>query len=191
MPVCSAPITPIHTADEPLEPDSAQPLGHLRIRPLRPAEDAPLRRVFEGLSPRSRYLRYQRAAPVLSAATVRALVDLAPGSHVALAAEVDGEPVGIARWIRHRSGDPAGDATHAEIALEVIDAAQGRGIGRRLTAAAARSALDAGIECLTCWVNAAHGGLRDRLLSLGAQQAADDPDRFRVHPAALLAETVA
>ncbi|MGS0683896.1 N-acetyltransferase family protein [Nakamurella sp. GG22] len=186
MPTCSARIAPVPTADEPLEPDRAHSLGRLRIRPLRPAEDAPLRRVFEGLSPQSRFLRYQRAAPVLSASTVQALVDLRPGSHVALAAEIDGDPVGIVRWIRHRH-----HRAHAEIALEVIDAVHGRGIGRRLTAAAARSALDAGIECFTCWVAAAQGRLRDRLLSLGAEQAADDPDQFRLHPAALLAGTMA
>ena len=158
----------------------------LLIRPLEPAQDAPLHRVFEGLSPRSRFLRYQRAAPALSASAVRALVDLRPGHHVAMAAEMCGEPVGIVRWIRH--GHNHADA---EIALEVIDEQQGRGVGRRLTAAAARSALDAGIVCFTLWVDAAHGGLRRRLLALGAQQAADDPDHFRLHPAALLAGMVA
>ncbi len=163
----------------------------LLIRPLEPAEDAPLLRVFEGLSPRSRFLRYQRAAPALSASAVRALVDLRPGFHVALAAEIRGEPVGIARWIRHGSGDPNAVSAHAEIALEVIDEQQGRGVGRRLTAAAARSALDSGIECFTLWVDVGHGGLRRRLLSLGAQQETDDPDQFRLHPAALLAGTVA
>ncbi len=197
MPVCIAPTTPGATADEPLEPGSGDSLGDLRIRPLHPAEDAPLRRVFEGLSPRSRFLRYQRAAPVLSASMVRALVDLRPGHHVAMAAEICGEPVGIVRWIRHGpddphgAGGPNGDSAHAEIALEVIDEQQGRGVGRRLTAAAARSALDAGIECFTVWVDAANEGLRHRLVSLGAQQAADDPDHFRLHPAVLLAGMVA
>ena len=185
MPACNSPTTPVPTADEPLEPDSPHPIALLRIRPLRPCEDAPLRRVFEGLSPRSRFLRYQRAAPVLPATTVQALVDLEPGSHVALAAEIEGEPVGIARWIRHRT-----DSEHAEIALEVIDAVQGRGIGRRLTAAAARSALDAGIECLSCWVDVEHGPLRNRLLSMGAHAAPDEPDRLRLATAALLEATV-
>ncbi len=201
MPACSTPAILASDVREPENPgqDCRTTLGQLRIRPLEPGEDAPLRRVFAGLSPRSRFLRYQRAAPVPSASMVRALVDLRPGIHVALAAEIDGRPVGLARWIRHSTnlrgsdvtgadsaGGPTAGAPHAEIAVEVIDAMQGRGIGRRLTAAAARSALDAGIDCLTCWVDVTHGGLRHRLLSLGAEQAADDADHFRLRPKLLL-----
>ncbi len=153
----------------------------LRIRHLTPGEDGPLRRVFAGLSPRSRYLRYQRAAPLLANPTVAALVHLRPGVHEALVAEVDDEPVGIARWIRQHSGEAL-----AEIAVEVMDAEQGRGIGGRLTAAAARSAWDAGIESLTFWVHAEHGGLRDRLVRLGAAAVTDEPGQFRISTGALL-----
>ena len=98
------------------------------------AEDGPLRQVFAGMSQRSRFLRYHRATPALSSSMVASLVDIRPGYHVALAAEIGGEPVGIVRWIRHPS-KPA----HAEIAAEVVDALQGCGLGRQLAAAAARS----------------------------------------------------
>lgn len=169
-------------------PVPADPATHrtVRIRPLERADDGQLRKVFAGLSPQSRYLRYQRAAPVLSSSMARALVDIRPGFHIAPTAELDGEPVGIARWIRQPT-----DPTHAEIAVEVIDAVQGRGLGRRLTAAAAGSALEAGIEWLTLWVHSQHEGLRERLLSLGARPAADDPDEFRIASTALLAGSTA
>jgi GNAT superfamily N-acetyltransferase len=153
----------------------------LRIRHLAPGEDGPLRRVFAGLSRRSRYLRYQRAAPLLATSTVTALVRLQPGTHEALVAEVDDEPVGIARWIRSHA-----DAQLAEIAVEVVDAEQGRGIGGLLAGAAARGARDAGVDYLTFWVHAEHGRLRQRLLRLGATPVADEPGQFRLSPRALL-----
>ena len=68
----------------------------------------------------------------MSTSMVAALVDIRPDHHVAFAAEIGGEPVGIVRWIRLR-GKPA----HAEIAAEVVDAVQRCGLGRQLAAAAA------------------------------------------------------
>ena len=147
----------------------------VRIRTLARADDETLRRVFAGMSQRSRFLRYHCATPALPASMVAALVDLRPGHHVALAAEIGGEPVGIARWIRQPSR-PA----HAELAAEVVDAVQGCGLGRQLAAAAARSALGAGVEWFTLWVHSDNVGIRRWLRSLDARTSRDDPDEFRV-----------
>ena len=153
----------------------------VRIRTLHHAEDEPLRQVFDGLSQRSRLLRYHSAVPALSSSMVAALVNIRPGHHVAFAAEIDGEPVGIVRWIR-LPGRPA----HAELAAEVVDAVQGRGLGRQLAAAAARSALAAGIGWFTLWVNADNVALRQRLRAVNAGVAVDDPDEFHLPVTTLL-----
>ncbi len=152
-----------------------------RIRTLAHAEDAPLHRVFAGLSERSRFLRYHRAAPALSSSMIAALIDIRPGQHVAHAAEVGGEPVGIVRWIRY-PGRPA----HAEIAAEVVDVAQGCGVGRRLAGASARSALEAGVQWFVMSVHPDNGVLRQWLRSVDAQRGTDDPEEFRVPVGTLL-----
>lgn len=162
----------------PSQPDCHRPV---RIRTLAHAEDAPLRRVFAGLSERSRFLRYHRAAPAMSSSMLAALIDIRPGQHVAHAAELGGEPVGIVRWIRF-PGRPA----HAEIAAEVVDTAQGCGVGRQLAAAAARSALEAGIQWFLMWVHPDNVVLRQWLRSVDAHVGADDPDEFRVPVGSLL-----
>jgi GNAT superfamily N-acetyltransferase len=96
-----------------------------RIRPLQrddPAVDA----VFDGLSARSRYLRFHSPMPVLSAADRRRLLDVDGRRHAALVAEMpSGEPIGVARLIAH-------DERRAELAIAVIDDLQSRGVGRRL-----------------------------------------------------------
>jgi len=89
--------------------------------------------------------------------------------------------VGIVRWIR-LPGRPA----HAELAAEVVDAVQGRGLGRQLAAAAARSALAAGIGWFTLWVNADNVALRQRLRAVNAGVAVDDPDEFHLPVTTLL-----
>jgi RimJ/RimL family protein N-acetyltransferase len=82
-----------------------------------------------GLSPRSRYLRFQFPVADLSAATRRSLTALDGCSHVALAAFVHGRPIGIVRIIDLGDG-------RAELAVEVVDRWQGRGVGTQLLRAA-------------------------------------------------------
>jgi len=103
--------------------------GDLRIRPLAVGEGAVLQRVFDGMSPRSRYLRYHSAMPRLTAAYRTALTAVDGRRHVVLVAERFGPhgwvAVGLGRLVA------LGDAG-AEIAAEVVDAAQRQGIGRAL-----------------------------------------------------------
>lgn len=91
--------------------------------------------VFEGLSARSRYLRFHAPTPRLTASARRVLVDVDGERHAAVCALIGGDPVGIARVIK--TGDRS-----AEIAVAVVDLWQRRGVGRRLleelTAIAAR-----------------------------------------------------
>jgi GNAT superfamily N-acetyltransferase len=98
------------------------------IRALGPGEVDVLDAVFAGLSPTSRSQRFRRANPRMQPA-----VDDAPAAvdgcrHIAVAAYADGEPVGIARLIAARDRP-------CDIAVEVSDRWQGRGIGTHLVLA--------------------------------------------------------
>lgn len=101
------------------------------LRRLTPDDGAAVDAVFAGLSSRSRYLRFHTPVPRLSGSMRTALLDVDGHDRVALVAEVRRpggwarDPVGIARLYRTGAGE-------AELAVAVVDAWQGRGIGRRL-----------------------------------------------------------
>jgi GNAT superfamily N-acetyltransferase len=130
----------------------------VHIRELGPDDGDVLDVVFAGLSPRSRYLRFQFPIAELSAATRRSLTALDGRTHVALAAfTTQGRPIGIVRIIA--LGDRRG-----ELAVEVVDRWQGRGVGTQLLRAARDRAADMGYRELVgemLVVNAAvHAALR-------------------------------
>ena len=86
--------------------------------------------VFAGLSERSRSLRFLGSKPRLLASDVAHLVDVGRDGREAVAA-VDretGRTLGIARYVRDAG------APEAEIAFEVVDDWQGKGLGKRLLA---------------------------------------------------------
>jgi RimJ/RimL family protein N-acetyltransferase len=108
------------------------------LRPLRAGETAPLLSVFDGMSPDSRVLRYLTGLPRMPRTLVTMLSDVDDDRHVAWLASIDGEPAGLARYVRL-----PGCTTTAEIAFEVVDRHHGRGLGTVLldtitTVAAAR-----------------------------------------------------
>jgi RimJ/RimL family protein N-acetyltransferase len=114
------------------------------VRLLKPSDRDLIERVFEGLSPRSRLLRFLAPMPRLPRRTLDALAAVDDTRHVAWIALADDEPVGVVRWVRDRT-----DPKRAEIAVEVVDAHQGRGIGRSLVDAALAGAAERGVERLT------------------------------------------
>jgi RimJ/RimL family protein N-acetyltransferase len=99
--------------------------GAAALRPLRPGETEALLAVFERLSPASRADRYLVGVPRLPSVMLNALVAVDGHDHVAWLAAVAGEPAGIARYVR------LGPDT-VEVAFEVADAHQGRGLGTAL-----------------------------------------------------------
>jgi GNAT superfamily N-acetyltransferase len=111
---------------------------------------------------------------------LRTLTNLRPGHHEAYAGWREGRPVGIVRWIR----TPDHPDT-AELALEVVDAEQGRGVGRALGAFAASRALREGIQTMVVSVDPDNDRVHGWLASLGAQALIDDADRFTVPAEAL------
>ncbi len=102
------------------------------VRMVRPEDAALLSRGFARLSSRSRFQRFLSAKSRLSAEELRYLTEVDGETHVALGAVTwndAGEEVGlgVARFIRLAETPEV-----AEMALTVVDDAQGKGLGRVL-----------------------------------------------------------
>ena len=105
---------------------------------------------FARLSPRSRQMRFLTAKKELSRAELRYLTDVDHHDHEALGAlnHADGRGVGVARYIRH-----AEDPQAAEIAVTIVDAWQGRGLGTELLTRLSGRARSEGIHRFTALVD--------------------------------------
>ena len=130
-------------------------LGGIVIRPLRDGDTATVEAVFARLGTESRRRRFNGAKPRLSESELSLLARVDGLNHV-LVAYLDGDPlpVGLARLVR--------DGASAEVAFEVADDLQGRGIGTALTCALADDARAAGIVEFRATV----GGDNQRAVSL-------------------------
>jgi GNAT superfamily N-acetyltransferase len=111
------------------------------LRPLRSGERRPVLEVFEGLSERSRRLRFLGSKPRLLERDLAQLADVGCCGREAVTATdpETGRTVGIARFVRDA------DAPEAEIAFEVVDDWQGRGLGKALLGALRELAREEGI----------------------------------------------
>lgn len=144
------------------------------IRPLRAGETRVIEEVFSQLSPESVQLRFH-VATRLTPANASRLAAVVPGIHEAYVAELAGRPVGIARWHRY-SRDPG----TADLAVEVADRVQRRGIGSLLVAAAIRSARRAGVRELLASVHPDNTLAHLWLSAAGALPPARYGDDFRL-----------
>jgi GNAT superfamily N-acetyltransferase len=113
----------------------------IALRPLRHGERQPVLDVFAGLSERSRRLRFLGSKPRLLERDVEWLVDVGCCGREAVVAldPATGATVGLARFVRDVDGP------EAEIAFEVVDDWQGRGVGKHLLAELRSLALGQGI----------------------------------------------
>lgn len=128
-------------------PPVATGVDDLTVERLHPGDTRTVHAVFAQLSSRSVWLRFHTGLPRLTPRMAERLAAVVPGAHGVLVARLGGVPVGLARW--HR--DPARHH-RADVAVEVADAVQGRGVGRRLLAALVESARAEGIRELTAEV---------------------------------------
>jgi GNAT superfamily N-acetyltransferase len=119
------------------------------LRPLRPGETAPLLAVFDGMSGLSRARRYLTGMPKLPPKMLHRLADVGGPGHVAWLALLDGEPVGVARYV-------AVDDCCVEVALEVVDRHHRRGLGGALLDTIVTVALANGYTSVTATVLASN-----------------------------------
>ena len=120
-----------------------------RLRPLTRGERAPIVEVFDGLSQESRYRRFHAAMPRLSDQALDHLARVDGRRHVAVVAEVPDpfaprgwRAIGVARII-------ATGVALGELAIEVVDGWQGRGVGRQLLEAVRDAAARRGFAEIT------------------------------------------
>lgn len=117
----------------------------LLVRPLKHGDTVTVQALFDRLGEAARRARFNGQKHRLGEQELRWLATVGPNHHV-LVAYVDGdsEPVAIARLVR--SGGSA------EVAFEVADAYQGRGIGSALMQELVTDACAAGIVEVTALV---------------------------------------
>ncbi len=141
--------------------------GSVLLRPLVGGEIAVLEAVFEGMSTRSRRQRFLVPMPRLPSGHRRALADVDGRRHVAWVALVDGVPVGICRYVK-----TAPDA--AELAFEVVDAQQGRGIASALVDAVTTVARARGITWMEATVESGNVASEAVLARVGIELVLTD-----------------
>ncbi|PTL82772.1 GNAT family N-acetyltransferase [Vitiosangium sp. GDMCC 1.1324] len=152
------------------------------LRMVRP-EDAPLLRDgFERLSPRSRFQRFLSAKPRLSADELLYLTSADGERHVALGAVARspaGKEVGlgVARFFRLEQTPEV-----AEVAITVVDDAQGKGLGRILMDRLVEAASERGVECFEFRVLAGNLAMYKLVQTLAPCEPEQDEDAlcFRV-----------
>lgn len=111
----------------------------IALRPLRRGERDPLLAVFDGMSVASRALRYLTGMARLPSTMLEPLIDVDGHRHVAWLASMDGQPVGIARYVRD-------DLGVAEVAVEVVDDHHGLGIASVLMDAVTTVGAGGGVQ---------------------------------------------
>ena len=140
-----------------------RPLPGLEVRPLGPGDRERMASMFRRLSPESRCLRFNTPKPELTPRELSYLTDVDHIRHVALAAldPRDGSIVGTARYV-----EEADRPGVADVAIEVVDELQNRGIGTVLAAAVVERARENGLAVLmatTQWDNRPARALLRRL----------------------------
>ena len=118
-----------------------------RLGPLCDGETSPLLAVFGGLSVPSRASRYLVAMPRLPGPLVRSLSTTDGRARVAWLASVHHRPAGVARYVVSDE-----DPCAADVALEVVDDQQRRGVGTALLDAITTVAAANGVRRLRATV---------------------------------------
>ena len=140
-----------------------RPLPELEFRAIGPDDRERVASMYERLSLESRHRRFLSPKPALTERELTFLTDVDHFPHVALAAvdRRDGSIVGTARYV-HEHGRPG----VADVALEVVDELQNRGIGTALATALLARARENGLVLLTAgtlWDNRPARALLRRL----------------------------
>lgn len=120
--------------------------GTAHLRPIRPEDADALQAFHAGQSQASIYMRFFSFKPKLSGKEVRRFTEVDHINRVAFVITIGGEIMGIGRY------DRLDDPTEAEVAFNISDAHQGRGIGSILLEHLAVAARENGIRRFTAEV---------------------------------------
>jgi len=123
----------------------------VQLRAIRPSDAGELIAIFDGLSNQSRWLRFLAAKPRLLPRELRYFTEVDHHDHEAIIAlgRRDGRGLGVARYVRLLD-DPA----CADVAVAVVDAWHGRGLGRALLSQLVERARDEGVHRFAATVSA-------------------------------------
>ncbi len=136
----------------------------LRIRPLRPDEDGPIRDLDSHLSKRTRHLRFLSPLPALPDSLLRLLASVDYCRRLSLLAEFD---VGERSEVVALCSFGAIDRVSAEVALVVSDAWQQQGVGTALADRVLRAAEQRGFVRFVVHVMGENSGIRRLLRRVG------------------------
>jgi GNAT superfamily N-acetyltransferase len=134
------------------------------LRPIRADDKELVLGAFERLSEESRYRRFFTSVPVLDGRALAYLTEVDHYDHEAIVAldRASGEILGVARYVRSET-----EPDEAEVAVAVVDDAQGRGVGRALLHQLTNRARGAGIRRFTALVQAENRGALTLLGGIG------------------------
>lgn len=150
---------------------AAPPPRHTDVttRVVGPGDERLVSELLMKASAHTLFQRFHAPLPRVPSHLVEALTRVRPGERESVLAFRGTGPVGHAQWARvDDDGTP-----RAEIAVMVIDAHQGAGIGRLLVEEVAERAWDAGLRDAVLHVRPDNRVLRDALRRRGAVLSAD------------------
>jgi GNAT superfamily N-acetyltransferase len=145
-------------------PTPPAPGTALEIRPIEPADKAALAAAVDQSSSEAVFRRFLNPHGRLTAAELRYLTEIDHRDHEALLAVDPGtsNSVGVARYVRDQERRDS-----AEIAVAVLEAWQGRGVGKALLHRLADRARDEGIAQFTAIMLSENRPMRQLLATLG------------------------
>lgn len=143
------------------------------FRPIVPSDKPLLQEGLTRLSAESRYLRFFSPIDHFSERQLRYLTEIDYENHyawVAINADASESPgIGVARWVRLKDRPDL-----AEGAVAVVDAYQGKGIGKTLLWLATYSAIERGIRAFQMYTLGDNAKVHHLLEDLGAQPVSAD-----------------
>ena len=137
------------------------------LRTITPEDEPLLRQGIATLSAEARYLRFFSPAPVLPDPVIDRLLAVDGHDHIgwgAICTECEGQPaIGAVHAVRDRHDGPVG-----EYSVAVLDAFQGKGLSRMMTAALLLQCRAEELGTLDLHVLSENGAARHLAKSLGA-----------------------
>lgn len=119
----------------------------IAVRTLANGETEPLCAVFDAMSATSRRNRFLVSMPAqLPPSIIEHLANVDGQHHAAFLASHGQKPIGVARWMRSLSKSD----TAADVAVSVVDAYQGQGVGSLLARHLLNEARRANVRELVC-----------------------------------------